>query len=278
MTALASALISAIELQKILHEPHVRVLDATYGQPPSGMGIEKAVNFDIDLVADMSAPLPHTIPTADHFAESVGKMGIGNDDLVVIYDATGIAFSAARVWWLFRLFGHDRVKVLDGGLPAWLAAGFPLAPKTAAPQPVYFKADPQPALYKSGDDIAANIDSPAFALIDARDPRRFSGEAAEPRPGMPSGHIPGSRNLFFAQLLSDDGTMLRPRSALADIVAQSGVDAARPLAVTCGSGVTACVVALALHEIGHPDAAIYDGSWSEWSQRPNAPVKQGKEP
>jgi thiosulfate/3-mercaptopyruvate sulfurtransferase len=275
--AFSSALISAAELAATLNNPHVRVIDATYGQPPSGMGIEKSVHFDIDRIADTSARLPHTIPSAEVFAEEVGKLGIGQDDHVVIYDQTGMAFAAARVWWMFRLFGHERVQVLDGGLPAWRAAGLPLVPRSAAPQPVFYTARPVPALYKTYADILANIEDDSFLLLDARDPRRFSGSLAEPRPGMPAGHIPGSRNVFFGSLINPDNGQLLPREMLRQAFAALESPLDRPVACTCGSGVTACVVALALHEIGHRNAAIYGGSWTEWATTPGSPVATGED-
>lgn len=274
MATTSSALISVDALAEILHQPHVRVVDATYGQPPSGLGIEKAVHFDIDLIADTAAPQAHTIPSADVFANEVGKLGIGNDDLVVVYDQTGMAFAAARVWWMFRLFGHDNVRVLDGGLPAWRAAGHPLLPKTAAPQPVFFKAQYRPELYKRREDMLANVNDRSFAVLDARDPRRFSGQIPEPRPGMASGHIPGSHNAFFGSLIDPDTGRLHNAHALKQHFAHEGVPTNGAIACTCGSGVTACVVALALHEIGNPNAAIYGGSWSEWATTPGMPVEK----
>lgn len=268
------ALISPQELAAILHQPNVRVVDATYGQPPSGLGIEKAVHFDIDLIADTAAPQAHTIPSAEVFADEVGKLGIGNNDQVIVYDQTGMAFAAARVWWMFRLFGHDNVRVLDGGLPAWRAAGLPLVPKSAAPQPVFFTATYRPALYKRREDMLANINDSSFAVLDARDPRRFSGQIPEPRPGMASGHIPGSHNAFFGSLIDPDTGRLHTPDALKQHFAHENLPTTGTIACTCGSGVTACVVALALHEMGNPDVAIYGGSWSEWATTPGMPVEK----
>ncbi len=276
MTVRPSALIQPQELADIIHQPHVRIIDATYGQPPSGLGIDKAVHFDIDLVADTSARQAHTIPSPAVFADAVGKLGIGNDDLVVVYDQTGMAFAAARVWWMFRLFGHDNVCVLDGGLPAWCAAGLPLAPKTAAPQPVFFTATFRPALFKQQADMLANITSPAFAVLDARDPRRFSGAVGEPRPGMAAGHIPGSRNAFFGSLIDPETGRLHNAATLHHHFDSENLPREGAIACTCGSGVTACVVALALYELGNRDAAIYGGSWSEWATTPGIPVETGE--
>lgn len=276
MTADLSALLSPQELATLLHQPHVRVIDATYGQPPSGLGIEKAVHFDIDLISDTAAPQAHTIPSPEIFADEVGKLGIGNDDLVIVYDQTGMAFAAARVWWMFRLFGHDNVRILDGGLPAWRAAGLPLVPKNAAPQPVFFTARFRPELFKHREDILANLSNPAFAVLDARDPRRFSGQIPEPRPGMASGHIPGSQNAFFGSLIDPDTGRLHAADTLKQHFAQENLPTTGPITCTCGSGVTACVVALALHEMGNRDAAIYGGSWPEWATTPGMPVDKSE--
>lgn len=273
-----SALISALELHDILHLPNVRVIDASYGQPPSGMGIEKAADFDIDLIADLSSPQPHTLPKPEFFGEMAGKLGISNDDMVVVYDCSGIAFAAARVWWMFRVFGHNNVRILDGGLPAWKAAGFTLEKKSAAAQPVFFSAKFRPELFKQQNDIQENIQSKKFSLLDARDAQRYSGEIPDPRPHVAAGHIPDSLNLPFAMLINPDGGTFKSKDDLKDIVRKSGVDLSKPIACSCGSGVTACVIALALHEIGHPDAAIYGGSWTEWGGNPALPKNKGTEP
>lgn len=273
-TAFASALISVEQLATILHEPQVRVIDATFGQPPSGMGIEKAVHFDIDRIADTSAPLAHTIPSAAVFGDEIGKLGIGNDDHVVIYDQTGMAFAAARVWWMLRLFGHDKVQVLDGGLPAWRAAGLPLVAKAVTTQPVFYTAQFRPELFKQQTDILGNLGHNYFSVVDARDPKRFSGAVPEPRPNMESGHIPGSTNVFFGSLINPDDGRLLPREAIRAAFADAGTPLDRPVTCSCGSGVTAGVLALALYEIGHKNAAIYGGSWSEWAITPGIPVEK----
>ena len=276
MTTLASALIAPADLAVILDRPDVKMIDATYGQPPATVGIGQAVNFDIDLIADLSAPLAHTIPSPESFAQAVGNLGIGNDDHVIVYDHTGMAFAAARVWWMFRLFGHNKVQVLNGGLPAWRQAGFDLQAKQALP-PKTYTASYRPELFKRYDDMLANVSSGDFTVLDARDPRRFSGSMAEPRPGMAAGHIPGSANVFFGSLINPADGMLQPPAALNAFFADSQADLSKPITCSCGSGVTAGVVALALYEIGHTDAAIYGGSWSEWANTPGAPVATAKE-
>lgn len=273
-----SALISPQDLHGILHEPEVRILDASYGQPPTGMGIEKAVDFDIDLIANLAAPLPHTIPSPELFGEMVGKLGVSNKDIVVIYDRSGIAFAAARAWWMFRLFWHENVKVLDGGLPAWIAAGYPLAQKPAAPQPVYFTAGYRPELFKEQQDMLDNIRTKKFSVLDARDAKRYTGELPEPRPDVESGHIPGALSLPFMTLIHPDGGHLKQKEDLKTAIARTGVDLSKSIACSCGSGVTACVLALALYETGHKEAAVYGGSWTEWGTNPALPKSKGIAP
>lgn len=274
----SSALISAKELAGIIGKPRVRVLDASYGQPPSANGIEGAVDFDIDYIADLAAPLPHTLPRPETFGELVGKLGISNDDEVIVYDRSGVAFAAARAWWMFRTFGHDNVRLLNGGLPAWNAAGLPVVRKNAAPTPAFFAVNFRRELFKKQQDMLDNLTSKKFTVLDARDTQRYSGEIPDPRPNVAAGHIPGSYSLPFTDLLSADGRTFKPAAELGEALKKSGADLSGPVACSCGSGVTACVIALALHETGHPDAAIYGGSWTEWGSNPNLPKKRGNEP
>jgi thiosulfate/3-mercaptopyruvate sulfurtransferase len=280
MTA-RSALISATDLQKIITAPTTKILDASYGLPPLPVRIAEARDFDIDDVADATAPLTHTVPTADVFAQKVSALGISNGDTVVIYDRAGMHMAAARAWWMFRLFGHDNVRILNGGLPAWVGAGLPVTPKPDVLPPAAagnFTADFKPTLLKLQEDILENITEKTFTLLDARDARRYSGDMAEPRPGMQSGHVPGSHSMPFPEFVNDDSGLLRSPAEIKAIFAEKNIDLTRPAACTCGSGVTACVVALALHEIGHTDAAVYDGSWSEWGANDSLPKKQGYTP
>lgn len=274
----ASALISAKELADILRKPGVRVLDASYGQPPSPNGIEGAVDFDIDYIADLAAPLPHTLPKPETFGELVGKLGVSNDDAVIVYDRSGVAFAAARAWWMFRTFGHDNVRVLNGGLPAWNAAGLPIVRKNTAPPPAFFAAKFRKELFKKQQDMLDNLASGKFSVLDARDAQRYSGEIPDPRPNVAAGHIPGSYSMPFTALLAADGRTFRTAAEMSEALKKSGADLSRPITCSCGSGVTACVIALALHETGRPDAAIYGGSWTEWGSNPNLPKKQGSTP
>lgn len=276
-----TALISPEELSMILDRPDVKILDASYGLPDIPVRIGAALPFDIDDVADPAAALPHTLPTPALFAEKAGALGISNDDTVIVYDRNGIHMAAARAWWMFRVFGHRHIRILDGGLPAWVAAQLPVMPapdRPETPARAVYKAAYRPELVKLQDEILANISTGSFTLLDARDARRYSGDAAEPRPGMESGHIPGAYSQPFAELVDPETGALKPREVLADILARHKIDPARPVACTCGSGVTACVVALALHETGHPDAAVYDGSWTEWGSAAGLPKKKGDQP
>lgn len=260
---MTSALISPEELHGILTQKNVRILDASYNLPSSASALSGAVDFDIDDIADSNAPLAHTIPTPEVFSEKVGALGVGNGDLVIVYDRAGIYMAAARAWWMFRLFGHDNVRILDGGLPAWISAGYPIGQKDAAPTPKNFTAHFRPALFKDMGEIERNIARQDFTVLDARDAQRYAGRVPEPRPGLEAGHIPQSLSVPFMTLLDPATGRMKSPDTL-KVLLKDAVIAQKPLACSCGSGVTACVVALALHEIGVTDAAIYGGSWAEW--------------
>ncbi|MDE2336896.1 MAG: sulfurtransferase [Alphaproteobacteria bacterium] len=258
-----TALFTAAELKSVLNHPHVRILDASYNQPPAAEGIPGAVDFDIDDIANKGAPFAHTVPTAEVFAAKVGALGISNEDLVVIYDRKGLSMAAARAWWMFRLFGHENVRVLDGGLPAWIAAGFATAEKTATPKPAVFTAKMNNALFRQVEQVAGNLLRKEFSLIDARDAQRFE-----------AGHIPDSFNIPYATLITAAGS-LKPRAELEKAFAGAHIAPQKKITCSCGSGVTACVLALALFELGNKDAAVYDGSWTEWSSLPVLPKMTG---
>lgn len=271
------ALISAAELKEIFEKPGVRLLDASYGLPPSDIRIGKAQDFDIDEVADPNATFAHTLPTPTAFADAAEKLGISNGDHVIVYDRSGVAMAAARVWWMFRTFGHDKVQVLDGGLPAWANAGYPVTEKTDEILPRgTFKPAFKAELFKKREDIVQNLTDKSFTVLDARDPRRYSGEMPEPRPGMESGHIPGSLSLPYASLIDNQTGLFKTGDALKSALAS--VDTSKPVAISCGSGVTACVVALGLHNLGHTDAAVYGGSWAEWGGDASLPKTKGSQP
>lgn len=231
-----------------------------------------AAFFDIDAIADHSMPLPHMLPDAAEFARAVRALGIGTGDRVVVYDTKGVV-SAARVWWTFRAFGHDTVAVLDGGLPKWRAEGRAIASGPATPAPRHFTARLRPELVRDLDAMRANVTARSAQVLDARSHGRFVGTEPEPRAGLRGGHIPGSRNLPYDQLYRPDGT-LAPRAELEKKFVASGIDLAKPIVTTCGSGITASVLAFGLALCGRPDVAVYDGSWTEWGGHPDTPIER----
>lgn len=278
-------LVSTDWLAARLTDPDLRIIDASWFLPGEGRDgraeydaghIPRARFFDIDAIADTRSDLPHMAPPADLFAKAMREMGIGDANPVVVYDRSGIR-SAARVWWTFRLMGRSGVAVLDGGFGKWQAEGRPV--QTAAPAPTTSRERPmtvarQPRLVRDVTQVAAASKLGSAAIVDARPAARFRGEAAEPRPGLAVGHIPGARNLPFTDLLAPDGT-LRPVPDLRAAFDAAGVDLTGPVITTCGSGVTASVLALALERIGHRDWAVYDGSWAEWGACPDLKIATG---
>lgn len=231
--------------------------------------------FDIDAVADHDTSLPHMLPSPQEFAAAVGGMGIGNETTVVVYDNNRF-MASARAWWMFRVFGHKRVSVLDGGLQRWQALGYPLeSSEPVTPVPRAFQAGFRPELVYSLAQMRELAATQNRQLVDARSAGRFEGTAAEPRPGLRSGHIPGSRHVFYGDLTDPDTRLLRPQEELAQRFAQAGIDPAQPVVASCGTGVTAAIQALALYLLGREDVAVYDGSWSEWGGLADTPVATG---
>ena len=260
------------------HLGEVRLLDASWYLPAQNRDaraeyaaahIPGARFFDIDEIADLTVALPHMAPPVEKFISRVRALGIGNGTQVVVYDGAGL-FSAARVWWTFRLMGLTLIAVLDGGLPKWRAEGHPVTDVVPPPGVPHLHVTPQPHLVKTAEQILTGT----ATVIDARSAARFRGEAPEPRAGLRGGHVPGSRNVPFTAVLNRDGTMKDP-DALRDVFVAAGVDLSRPAITTCGSGVTAAVLSLALERLGHRDHALYDGSWSEWGGRDDLPVERG---
>lgn len=279
-----NTIVSTAWLAEHLDDPDVRIVDATYHLPGTNRDakaefaeahIPGAVLFDVDDIAapESKAPggLPHMLPPPELFAERMAALGIGNDSFVVCYDVHGL-MSAARAWWMLRAFGHDGVAVLDGGLPAWKAEGRPLESGMPAPAPARFTAHFRPALLRRKAEVLAGT---VGTVIDARAGERFEGTAPEPRPGLRSGHIPGALNLPFGELLDPATKTLLPPEAIAARFAAAGLPQSGPVTASCGSGITACVLALGLHRIGREDAAVYDGSWAEWGMPGDTPVETG---
>ncbi len=273
MTAFTSdALVDTEWLAEHLEAPDVRVVDASYYLPHEGLDpraeyhahhLPGAVFFDIDEIADTDSPLPHMLPAPEKFSSRVRKLGLGDGLRIVVYDQRGI-WSAPRVWWAFRLFGHEDVAVLDGGLPKWLSEGRPVAEGPVQAEARHFTARMNTPMVRDKAQLLANLESRREQVLDARAAGHFTGEQPEPRPGMRGGHIPGSLSLPFAKLVDPETqTMLAPE-ALEERFLAAGLDLSRPVVTTCGSGITAGMLALGLHLLGHRRTAVYDGSWAEW--------------
>jgi thiosulfate/3-mercaptopyruvate sulfurtransferase len=277
------ALVSTQWLARRLNAPDLRVVDATWHMPGQGRDaraeyearhIPNAVFFDIDEIADDTSKLPHMLPSPEKFSARVRKLGLGDGNRIVVYDAHGM-MSAARVWWTFRVMGHKDVTVLDGGLPKWIAEGRPVEDTPAPPRERHFSARLNHTLVKDKAAISRNIRTPRFQVLDARSAGRFQGAEPEPWPRRRSGHIPGSRNLPFTELLDPKDKTFLPADALAAKFRAAGIDLKKPVATSCGSGVTAAILAPGLHLIGHEDVAVYDGSWAEWGLPGDMPVATG---
>ncbi|SIO51969.1 thiosulfate/3-mercaptopyruvate sulfurtransferase [Rhodovulum sp. ES.010] len=277
-----TTLVSTDWLAQHLQDPDLRVIDASWYLPDAGRDpraeyqtahIPGARFFDIDEIADLRSDLPHMAPPVEKFISRMRAMGIGDGHHVVIYDGAG-AYSAPRVWWTFRLMGKSDVAVLDGGFPKWQAEGRAVEDLPPVVRDRHMTVQRQAHLVKDVTQVAAASKLSDYAIIDARSPGRFAGTDPEPRPGLRSGHIPGSRNVHFEALLNADGTMKSPDDLRA-VFEAAGVNLKKPAITSCGTGVTAAILNLALEVMGHRNHAVYDGSWTEWGMYDDLPVATG---
>lgn len=275
-------LVSTEWLHTHLKDPDLRILDGSYYLPQMGRDpraeydaahIPNARFFDIDDVSDHGSDLPHMVPPVEKFMSRMRAMGVGDGHQVVVYDGMGL-FSAARVWWLFKLMGQNNIAVLDGGLPKWQAEGRPVEDLPPVIRDRHMTVRRQNHMVKDVTQVSAASKLGDYEIIDARSPGRFRGEEPEPRAGLRPGHIPGSKNVCFKDLLNADQTMKNPVE-IRQVFEAAGVDFNKPAITTCGSGVTAAVLSLGLERIGKTDHSLYDGSWSEWGMFPTVPVATG---
>jgi thiosulfate/3-mercaptopyruvate sulfurtransferase len=273
--------VSADWLQAELGKPDLRVLDASFYLPAQKRDadaeyaaghIPGAIRFDQDKIADHAVPLPHTIPSPDYFAAEVGKLGVGENDRIVVYDGIGM-FASPRVWWLFRVMGAKNVFVLDGGLDGWKAEGRPLETIRPHHEPKTFKAAYDYGRVVNLEAMKKIVSGGALQIADARSAGRFAATEPEPRAGMRSGHMPGARNLPSGVFAKQGRFKSLPE--LKQTIEDAGIDLAKPVVTSCGSGITAAIITLALESLGHTDNKLYDGSWSEWGSRADTPVVTG---
>jgi thiosulfate/3-mercaptopyruvate sulfurtransferase len=270
-------------LAERLEAPDVVVVDGSWYLPAQGRDpdaefleghIPGAVRFDIETVKDTASPLPHMLPSPEAFASAMRAMGIGDGQTIVVYDGMGLQ-SAPRVWWTFRVFGARDVRLLEGGLPAWREAGLPMEDGPEKPRARrHFTARLDHGAVADLGDVRRALQSGSAQVLDARSAERFRGEAPEPRPGLPSGHMPGALNLPYTQVV-ENGRLKSPEAIRAALEG-AGVDLSRPVITTCGSGVTAAILSAAMETIGRPAKALYDGSWTEWASREDTEIETGK--
>ncbi|MCL3881520.1 3-mercaptopyruvate sulfurtransferase [Marivita sp. GX14005] len=275
-------LVSTQWLAAHMRDPDLRILDGSWHMPDTGRNakaeyeaghIPGARFFDIDDIADSRSDLPHMVPPVEKFMSRMRAMGVGDGHQIVVYDGAGL-FSAARVWWMFKLMGHRDVAVLDGGFPKWVAEGREIEDMPPIVRDRHMTVRRQAHLVRDVTQVSAAAKLRDHEIIDARSPGRFRGEDPEPREGLRAGHIPGSRNVHYASLLNDDHTLKAPEETRA-IFEAAGVDLSRPAITTCGSGVTAAILSLALARMGKDDHSLYDGSWTEWGMFPTLPIATG---
>ena len=276
-------LVSTEWLAAHIGDANVKILDASF-KLPGVLPLPKddylaahlpgAVFFDVDAVSDHSNPLPHMYPSAEQFGRDAGQLGISNADTVVLYDAGGWV-AAPRAWWMFLAFGHSNVRILNGGLKKWRAEGHKVESGEVTPKPATFKATFDPSYTRNVEQMVANLESRAEQVLDARANERYQGKVPEPRPGLRSGHIPGSFSVPYNQLFDASTGAMKPLDELRAVFASAGVKLDAPIVTSCGSGVSALVLTLALYRLGVRGSALYDGSWSEWGMQGGPPVATG---
>ena len=283
MTTTEDPLVSTDWLAAHLGDPRIKIIDASFKMPgilplPKddylASHLPGAVFFDVDAVSDHSNPLPHMFPGAEQFGRDVGGLGVSNDDTVVLYDSGGWV-AAPRVWWMFLSFGHPSVRILNGGLKKWRAESRKVESGEVTPKPANFKATFDPSYTRNIQQMVANLESRAEQVLDARANERYQGKVPEPRPGLRSGHIPGSLSVPYNQLFDASTGAMKPLDELRAVFASAGVKLDAPIVTSCGSGVSALVLTLALYRLGVRGSALYDGSWTEWGMQGGPPVATG---
>ncbi len=279
----SDSLVSTEWLADHLEAPDVRIVEATWFMPATGKKgheayeaghIPGAVFFDLDDIADDESPLPHMLPSPVKFASKVKKLGLGSGNRIIVYDRASGSSAAARVWWMFRAFGHDEVSLLDGGMSKWMAERRPTQDQPPVTRERHFMPHFEASLVRAKTQILANLDSKREIVIDARSAGRFKGVEPEPWPHKKVGHIPGALNLPWPELIDPETKTFLPIEQLRAKFADAGITGDKPIVASCGSGVTACMLAFGLYLTGRKDVAIYDGSWAEWGLADDTPVEQ----